>query len=123
MLDRLSRKIVLYMQTKPEMPSETVYDFYDDLDQIAEELSTDSESVRLAITYLESKGYIDIEGTIFFLSHRGLHSKEIALLDLLEFLRNSILVPIAVAFITSVLTTNLWPALWRWLQTMSAPPQ
>ncbi len=123
MLDRLSRKIVSHMQTQPETPSDTIYDFHDDLDQIAEALSTDSESVRLAITYLEAKGYIEIEGTIFFLSHRGLHSKEIALLDFLEFLRNSILVPIAVAFITSVLTTNLWPALWRWLQAMSAPTQ
>lgn len=118
MIDKLSRSIVKYMQTSTDTPSKTVYNFSDDLDQIAEALSTDSESIRLAITYLESKNYVEINSFVFYLSHRGIHASEIAWLDFLDFLKKSILVPILVAFITSVLTTNLWPEIWRWLQMM-----
>lgn len=111
------------MQTSTEIPSEAVYNFDSDLDEIAAALSTDTESVRLAVAYLEEKSYVEVDGIVFYLAHRGLHSKEIAWLDFLEFLRNSILVPIIVAFITSVLTTNLWPELWCWLQAMLIQPQ
>lgn len=36
----------------------------------------------------------------------------------LSFVRRSVLVPIVVAFLTTILTNNLWPIMWRWLTTM-----
>lgn len=124
MLDKLSKKILYYMRTDTENPSETYYDFGDDLDEMAEKISSDSESVRAAIRYLEKNeyikfGYTDSEYAIrFYLDHKGLHRKELLWIEFLEFFQKSILTPIIVAFLTSVITINLWTSLLHWLRTL-----
>lgn len=124
MLDRLSKKILRYMRTASENPSKKHYNFSDDLNEIAKITASDSETVRAAVRYLEKTEYIaymrttDGRAVRFYLDHKGLHSKEISWLECLDFFKKSILTPIIVAFLTSILTINLWPALIQWLQTL-----
>lgn len=124
MLDRLSKKVLYYMQTDTENPSEAYYNFEDDLDELAKEIGSDSESVRAAIRYLKRNEYIEFGRTDsgravrFYLDHKGLHRKEFSWIEFLEFFKKSILTPIIVAFLTSIVTVNLWPSIWRWLQSL-----
>lgn len=123
MLDALSKKVLKYMQTSSDTPSEDLYDFHDDLEKIAIAVSSDKESVRAAVRYLEENGYIKYMGTSdkpviwFYLDHKGLQSDEFERLELVSFLKKSVFTPIIVAFLTSVLTVNLWPWILELLQT------
>ena len=124
MLDNLSKKILKYMQSAPH-PSETYYDFNDDLNGIAEAISSDKESVRAAVRFLNDKGYIKYgctqKGQIynFYLDHEGLRYSEFTWIARKEFLMKSILTPILVTILTN-LVLNLWPTIWLWLQSLSA---
>ncbi len=124
MLDKLSKKILNHMKTASSHPSDTYYDFDDDLDAIAKAVSSDSESVRAAVRFLNDQGYIKYgyttSGTVyrFYLDHKGLHSYEFTWIALKKFLINSILVPIVVALLTTLFVNNLWPLIWHWLKAM-----
>lgn len=91
MLDKLSKKIVQHMNTA-ESPSDTYYDFMDDLDEIAENTHSDSESVRAAVRYLEEQGYIKYSYTQngiafqFYLDHKGLHWKYFRRKEILDYI-------------------------------------
>ena len=123
MLDKLSKQILNHMKTASS-PSDTYYDFDDDLDAIAKAVSSDSESVRAAVRFLNDHGYIKYgyttSGTVyrFYLDHKGLHSYEFTWIALKKFLINSILVPIVVALLTTLFVNNLWPLIWHWLKAM-----
>ena len=54
MLDKLSRQILKHMNSA-EQPSDTYYNFDEDLDEIAEAIESDSESVRSAVRYLHER--------------------------------------------------------------------
>lgn len=121
MLDKLSKKILKHMQTASSHPSDTYYDFDDDLDTIATSVSSDSESVRAAVRFLNDQGYIKYGYTqsghlyCFYLDHKGLHQKELDWIAWKSFLMKSILTPIVVAFLTTLFVNNLWPRIWHWL--------
>lgn len=116
MLDKLSKRIIRYMRTSTKTPSETVYTFSEDLPTMAEAVSRDEGSIRAALRYLEGEGYVVIEGFIFYLDHKGLNRREFVRIEVWDFLRKSVFTPIVVAFLTTILTSHLWPQLWRWLQ-------
>ena len=71
--------------------------------------------IEIALDYLEKREYVNC---IYFaksineihLTHKGENYKEFAWIDFVEFLFRSILTPIAVAFITAIITTlvTLW---------------
>ena len=129
MPDKLSNKILKYMQTDSSHPSDTYYDFDEDLDAIASAVSSDSESVRAAIRYLKRQEYIEYaysdSGLLlyFYLDHKGIHYREFTWIARKEFLMKSILTPIIVAFLTTLFVNNLWPLIWHWLQSMPASTQ
>lgn len=122
MLDKLSKKILKHLQTASSHPSDTYYDFDDDLDAIATSISSDSESVRAAVRFLNAQGFIKYGYTqsgrtyCFYLDHKGLHQKELNRIAVKEFLMKSILTPIVVAFLTTLFINNLWPGIWQWLK-------
>lgn len=83
------------------------------IDDFAESLEMRTEDVRAAIRHLESAGYIEYQhisgrqlAVAFHLSHSGLHYHEIRFLADVEFIRNSVIAPIIVSIITSILTVN-----------------
>lgn len=129
MLDDLSKKILKFMQTDSEAPSQRYYDFDDDLDKMAAALSSDTESVRASVRYLEENGYIKYQHTTsghvirFYLDHKGLHSSEFNRIEFIAFLKKSVLTPIIVAALTSILTVNLWPWIVTLLKTMLSQTQ
>lgn len=91
LLDRLSREILNYMLTSSETPSETYYDFDEDLSKMAEALSSDDETVLAAVRYLEQNGYLKYgcAGNIpirFYLDHKGLHWKYFRRREILDYI-------------------------------------
>ncbi len=90
MLDKLSKKILKYMNEQPQ-PSDTYYNFDEDLDEIAEAVASDSESVRSAVRYLHEQGHIKFAhyndsniAACFYLDHKGLHHEEFNRLEAKE---------------------------------------
>lgn len=125
MLDKLSKKILNYMQTASSSPSDTYYDFDEDLDAIASAVSTDGESARAAVRYLQELGYIKFaynrSGDIairFYLDHKGLHYREFRWIATKEFWKRSVLTPIIVTVLTTIFLNHLWPTIWRWLRLL-----
>lgn len=116
MLDRLSKKILYYMQTSSENPSDAYYDFDEDLDEIAERIASDSESVRAAVRYLEENEYIKFGHTssgyttCFYLDHRGLHWKEFRKQEIIKYLEDKWIdfFALVVAFAALVISVLTW---------------
>ena len=92
MIDRLCKKILIYMNKSSDCPSEKCYDFDEDIDKIATDWNTDSESIRLAIGFLEKSEYISFGFTQsgialnFYLDHKGLHWKEFRRAEIIKYL-------------------------------------
>lgn len=92
-MDKLSKNILKYMNEKTDASS-YIYTFGDDIEQIADDLSTDSESIRSAIRYLTSLQYVqyhyngDYAGW-FSLDHRGLHWQEFRWEERLKYLKDN----------------------------------
>lgn len=92
MIDRLSRKILKYMNTNSQHPSEAYYDFEEDVERISSALGSDSETIRASIRYLEKSEYIKFgltqSGTVinFYLDHKGLHWKEFRRAEIIKYL-------------------------------------
>lgn len=129
MLDKLSREILKHMNSASQ-PSDTYYDFDEDLDAIASAVSTDSESARAAVRYLQEQGYIKYAYynnsdmvSRFCLDHKGLHYMEFSWITRKEFWMQSILTPIIVTILTTIFLTNLWPTIWHWLRLLLEPTQ
>lgn len=74
-------------------PAQRRYDFQDDLDAMANDLHTGSETLRAAIRFLESQEYVkfirDQHGHVrqFALDHKGLHWKEFHRSEIVEYFR------------------------------------
>ena len=90
MLDKLSKKILQYMNEQPQ-PSDVYYNFDEDLDEVAEAVASDSESVRSAVRYLHERKLIKFAyyndsdiAACFYLDHNGLHYKEFNQLEAKE---------------------------------------
>ena len=90
MLDKLSKKILQHMNEQPQ-PSDTYYNFDEDLDELAEAVASDSESVRSAVRYLREQGHIKFAyynnsdvAACFYLDHKGLHYEEFNRLEAKE---------------------------------------
>lgn len=123
MLAKLSEDILEFMLSCSDTPARISFDFYDDIDEIAKALSSDRETILIEIEDLEKNGFIKYEQyngrqSGFYLSHKGLHKKEFDKRAKMDFVKKSILTPIFVAFVTSIITTSLWPSLLNWLQAM-----
>lgn len=92
MLDRLSRKILKYMNKASEKPSECYYTFDDGIDRMAAALNSDSETIRADVRYLEEQGYIKYgrsqSGMVinFYLDHKGLHWEEFRREEIIKYL-------------------------------------
>lgn len=91
MLDKLSEKLLEQMRKDYSESNQIYYDFDEDLDNLAEKISSDSESVHAAVRYLEKLDFIEYgrsseSNTViyFLLSHKGLHQKELNRLEAKE---------------------------------------
>jgi hypothetical protein len=78
----------------------------------------DVETILPALKKQGAIEYLGVNGESFRLTEEGKHYKEIKRLEFKEFLFKSVLVPIAVAFITSITTTSVWPILQQWIKMM-----
>lgn len=88
-MDKLSSKVLDYMQSHTDHPSSTYYDFRGSIEKIAEALSSDSESVRAAVRFLADNGFVKYAysgdaAMYFYLDHKGLHSREFRQLEARE---------------------------------------
>ena len=115
-MDRLSRKMLAFMKTSDVCKDGYCHfgPFYDAFCPVAK--CTEQEAMA-CIRYLESTGYICIgkdqfgASVGFELEHRAHHVFYFSVRDNWHFIRNSVLIPVLVAFFTSVLTADLWPRL------------
>ena len=119
MLDKTSKNILKYMKSHAENSSEKYYNFGDDLEEMAKDLSSDGATIRASIRFLEEHGYIKYRHvhthtgnsmvTHFFLDHKGLHWKEFRKQEVIKYFEDkwidffALLVATA-ALIVSVLT-------------------
>jgi len=122
-LDALSKKILEQMRVDFSSSNDTYYDFDEDLDMLAEKISSDGESVHKAVRYLEELGYIEygrssVSNTVmyFLLSHKGLHQKELDRLEIKERWKERLW-----GFISGVLVTVLAALIISWFS--QAPAQ
>lgn len=113
MLDKLSKKILKHMIAGAESPSEKLYNFGDDLQNMALNLSSDSETVRAAIRFLEQNEYLKFARTSsgntigFYLDHKGLHWKEFRRGELWKYIRDKWIDFFALLVATSALVMSI----------------
>ncbi|MBQ7886406.1 MAG: hypothetical protein IJ313_05880 [Clostridia bacterium] len=115
-MDKSARKMLKYIRTNPicKDGSCLLFDFYD---AYCKHANCSEQQAMACLRHLEALGYIqycsDQYGhTVGFeLEHRAHHAFYFAFNDSWRFVRNSILIPLVVAFLTSVITADLWPRL------------
>ena len=113
MLDKVSRKILKYMKSYPNIGESN---FNAGVFGIAKGISTDQEQVRDAIRYLETSGFITYNRNRknkiigFGLSHIGRHNTEFAIQNLLGNWMDRI-----VSFILGVVATIIAQLIIEWL--------
>lgn len=93
-MDKLSKKVLEYMNHHTEDPSSSIYDFGEDLNNMAKDLAVGTEDLRGTIRYLEELQFItfhDSNGRViwFSLDHRGLHWKEFRWEERLNYLKDN----------------------------------
>lgn len=92
-MDRICKKIIAYMSTDSDTSSEAYYDFGEDLDKMAEQINSDSETIRAALRYLEEEKYIRFAyskngaALYFYLDHKGLHWREFRAKENLNYIK------------------------------------
>lgn len=116
MLDKLCKTILQHMNAQPQ-PSDTYYNFGEDLDEIAEAIASDSESVRSAVRYLREQGFIKFAyynnsdvAARFYLDHKGLHYEEFKRLEAKERWKERLY-----GFVSGVLVSVLASLIISWL--------
>lgn len=132
-LDKLSRKILKEFTShgKPDYScgySNNQKKTDTTLFRLAETLGTDTESIRNAIFYLEDLGYLQAVFDVYptagkyrlgtKLTHKGLHYIEFEKEEKHRFFLRSVIVPIVVSVITTLIVTalqQLWPLIVRLL--------
>ena len=89
-MDKLSKRVLEYLNSRPEDPSSAFYSFGEDLDDIAKDLSVDTEDLRGAIRHLKKYEYIQNNGEHWFsLDHKGRHWKEFRWEERLNYLKDN----------------------------------
>lgn len=104
-LDCASRKLLSYIKTKTKQLVQGIIEtdkFYEDYSKFSGINKATASSIVL---YLIEKGYLltskgDNSKTYLYISHKGLHSKEIAFLDLIP----SIIIPIIISLVVTLIT-------------------
>lgn len=130
-MDKLSKKIMKFMRTRGKNTEFTCsldenWDYCCDcsLRELSQRIRNSEANTISAIKWLADEGWVEFDllqdrgGEIaigFHLSHKGLRQKEFNRMARIDFLKKSILTPIAVSFATSVIVSSLWPSLLRWL--------
>lgn len=109
MLTRYERKLLKYCS---KFKDEYLYESYKFESCFFK--SCPRNEVKEVCASLKEKGYIEEMNTNmvgdvqFFLSHKGRHYKEVSFLEIKEFLTKSIITPIIVSLITSLITILLF---------------
>lgn len=121
-MDKKSEKVLNYLCAEKEY-KEFFYgiaNMTNDVGEISIRLEMSPEECKAAIDFLETIGYVlfkcDSAGNItsFQLTHIGMNYKVFKRIETIDFVKKSIIVPIAVAFITAILTTGaLWLLGWK----------
>jgi hypothetical protein len=115
-LDSLSRSILQYLHDAGKGGSERFecrwhYEF----PAMVEKLNQSEDSVRAAVKYLISNGYLETinlssGGTIGFrLTHQGLHGKEMQRIAFKQYLKQNRIAIIALIFSIIALVKSFWP--------------
>lgn len=118
-MDRLSKRLLIHMNSRCKNPSEQYYNFWEDLDSMTQTLRTGSETLRADIRYLESMGFLKYgylnegdQAVYFYLDHKGLHWREFRKEEILRYLQDkwidclSLQISIAALVISGI---ALWP--------------
>lgn len=104
-LDKNSRKLLnMIIKSKPTI-QDKAYDIY----VIAPQIDVNEQQFWEILRHLEKEGAIELDsrsGNILFLTERGRYYQQFQWQDIRDFLFKSVVVPIAVSFITTVLL--LW---------------
>ena len=93
--------------------TETPFDWYDgDTEFTLGERSTIgctryAGELHGIVDFLIRQGYLAKDGEMYHLTHEGLHYRRIRFLEIRDFFYRSILTPIAVSFVTTVITICL----------------
>lgn len=116
--DRLSKKILCYMNEGER--AYRLFDFGDDLEEMAKDLSCHVEKARANIRYLQEHGYITYNGTSgsarwFSLDHKGLHWKEFRRLERIDYLQEKWIDFLAMLFALMALALSIITSLQNWL--------
>ncbi len=122
-MDKLSKKIINNMIATEKSTTyiwafdeNAPYECQGTIVQIADTVNTPVEDVRACIRYLHEQGYVEYQTATtfkekrnvgFHLSHKGLHSLEFQYLECKRFIMHSILTPIVVSAITTLLLNLL----------------
>lgn len=114
-MDRESKRMLKFMRTSELCKDGCLFsDFYEIYGHVT---GIPEQRIMACVRYLESCGYIRYgtnqngQTVGFELEHKAYHRLYFRVSDCWLFIRNSILVPILVAFFTALLTTELWPSL------------
>lgn len=112
MLDKKSKIFLEYMNQQPQKKI-----LYYEEPEYPESLGTQDDVFNL-IRHLKKEGYLESitssssgSNVGVCLTHKGTYWKTFRRMEGMEYVKKSILVPIAVAFFTTLLTTHLLPKL------------
>ena len=120
-MDKLSRKILKYMNSAKPDPAAKYYSWLDDepgLEEIASAVGETAERTRLAISSLVDLGYIKSNRINFYLSNEGLSYREIDRQENRRFLAEHLWLPVLTAFISGVLAVEGFRALIKWISIL-----
>ncbi len=114
-MDRESRKMLKFMCSSNLCKSACLFDdFYDEYGKFS---GLPDQRIMACMRHLGSLGYIVYNNDQFGhevgfeLEHKAYHHLYFSLAEHWRFVRNSIVVPVAVSFVTTLLASELWPRL------------
>lgn len=114
-MDSSAKRMLRFIRTNPVLKDgycllDEFYDAY-----CAETKCSEQEAMS-CIRYLADQGFVRFgknqhgQTVGLELEHRARHLAYFSFRDKWRFIRNSIVIPVVVAFFTTVITTELWPA-------------
>jgi len=114
-MDKTSKKVLNYLCEYKDYNNYSFFFVGDMLQEFSKRLNMKPDELRACITYLHNKDYVDYtmtsnEITGFVINHNGIHHDEFRFIDRKKFIKTSVIVPIVVSFLTTLLIDGL-----KWL--------
>ena len=112
-MDKICRKLLKQMNSVKPDPAEKLYDWHEDLEELARSIKSPTESARAAIRYLHDQGYVAYGknqhgvALCFYLDHKGLIYKEQEHIERKAYLQEHFWLPFLVSFLSGVAADEL----------------